>query len=303
MQNSIITEQDIIQAGNIELLANQVVEGFITGLHKSPYHGFSVEFAEHRQYNTGESTRYIDWKLYAKTDKLFVKRFDEETNLRCQLILDVSKSMYVPAEGLSKIKFSAVAIASIAVLLKKQRDAAGITLIDDEIVFNSMPKLSTLNQKHIFEQLTKALTDNKLDYKKGNLSKNLHLLADKIHKRSMVIIFSDCFEDNIDELINALYHLKYNKHDVVLFHVMDKQLEDDFDLPNRPLLLVDSETGNKIKIHTNAVKEQYLFNMRAFKKSLKLKCAQYKIDYIEAVVGNNFDSILYKFYVKRGKLM
>lgn len=298
-----ITQHDIINAGNLELLANQVVEGFLTGLHKSPYHGFSVEFAEHRQYNTGESTRYIDWKLYAKTNKLFVKRFEEETNLRCQLVLDVSRSMYYPPDGITKIKFAAIAIASIAVLLKKQRDASGLTVIDDEILYNSTPAVSQLNQKKIIEQLNQYLQLNRNEFRQGQLAKNLNILADKIHKRSLVIIFSDCFEHELNALVNALHHLKYNKHDVVLFHVTHEETEDEFNFENRPLLLIDSETGKKHKIHTNAIKEQYLQCIANFKNELKIKCNQYKIDYIEAKVGSNFNHVLQAFFIKRGKLM
>lgn len=298
-----ISEKDIIHAGNLELLANHLVEGFISGLHKSPYHGFSVEFAEHRQYNTGESTKYIDWKLFAKTKKLFVKRFEEETNLRCQLILDTSKSMYVPYDGLSKLKFSAVSIASIAILLKKQRDATGLTIINDVIRFNSPPKISSVNQRQIFNEINNIFSSVPQTTTKGNIAANLHLLAESLHKRSLVVIFSDFFDNTIDEIADALKHLKYNKHDVVLFHVTDKKIEDEFNLPNRPYLLIDAETGEQIKIHANAVKDNYVANLIQFKNNLKLKCSQYNMDYIEAPVGTDFNTLLQQFFVKRGKLM
>lgn len=296
-----ITQQDILQAGNLELLAKQVVEGFITGLHKSPYHGFSVEFAEHRQYNNGESTRNIDWKLFARTDKLFVKRFEEETNLRCQLVIDNSASMYFPADGISKIRFSAIAAASIANLLRKQRDASGLTLISNEISYNQPPKISLVSQKQLLNSLQNCLNSTPSQVS-GNLPKNLHLLAETLHKRSLVIIFSDFFGSDLTELFEALQHLKYNKHDIVLFNVTDKYIENEFELNNRPYLLIDSETNEQIKIHPNAVKEDYLNNLNEFKLEIKLTSAKYKIDYFDAIVGTDFNQVLLPFYLKRGKL-
>lgn len=304
MAKQTITEKDIIEAGNLELLSKHVVEGFITGLHKSPYHGFSVEFAEHRQYNTGESTKYIDWKLFAKTNKLFVKKFEEETNLRCQIILDISESMYAPENGLSKLRFAAVAAASISMLLKKQRDAVGLTTVNQAIERHIAPKNSLLNQKQIIETLNSVLNKKpNTAVTIGNLAANLHLLAETLHKRSLVIIFSDLLDNTNEALFDALRHLKYNKHDVVIFHITDKKLEDEFDLPQRPLILIDNETKEQVKIHTNAVKESYLSDLKAFKHAIKLKCTQYKMDYFEAQVSNDFVPLLQHFFVKRGKLM
>lgn len=299
-----ISEKDIIEAGNLELLAKHVVEGFITGLHKSPYHGFSVEFAEHRQYNTGEPTKYIDWKLFAKSNKLFVKKFEEETNLRCQIVLDVSESMYAPENGLSKLKFAAVAAASISRLLKQQRDAVGLTISGSKIEKHIAPKNSLLNQKHIIDTLNEAI--NKTTNKAvtiGNLAANLHYLAETIHKRSLVIVFSDLLDNTEEELFDALRHLKYNKHDVVIFHVTDNKLEDEFELPLRPIILIDNETKEQLKIHPNAVKETYLKQLNNFKQAIKTKCTQYKMDYFEAKVEADFTTILQQFYIKRGKLM
>ena len=152
--------KDIIRIENLELLAKQVVEGFITGLHKSPYHGFSVEFAEHRQYNTGESTRNIDWKLYARTGRLYVKRFEEETNLRCQLLLDVSSSMYYPNQSENKIKYGIVAAASIMHMLRKQRDAVGLTLFHDEIIDHIPAKSSASHHLQLLTRLTNVYDEN-----------------------------------------------------------------------------------------------------------------------------------------------
>jgi uncharacterized protein (DUF58 family) len=302
--NSYIKEEQLLQTGNLEFLAKQVVEGFITGLHKSPFHGFSVEFAEHRLYNTGESTKHIDWKLFARTDKLFVKRFEEETNLRCQLIIDCSSSMFYPQDGLNKITFSAYAAASLIYMLKKQRDASGVSLIADDILFHSQCKSSSTHQKLLYTKLDEMLAQN-IPNRKSSIAANLHQLAEMIHKRSLVIIFSDMLQNagDDDELFAALQHLKYNKHEVILFHVEDKKTEVAFDFTNRPYLFIDSETGEKMKLFPNQVKEHYLKAVEAYKRTLKLKCAQYKIELVEAEVSTDFSQILLPFLVKRSKLV
>lgn len=299
----IIKQEELLQTGNLEFLSKQVVEGFLTGLHKSPFHGFSVEFAEHRLYNTGESTRHIDWKLFARTDKLFVKRYEEETNLRCQIIIDRSSSMYYPNEGMNKIRFSVYAAASIIYLLKKQRDASGVSIFSDELEFHSQCKISSVHQKLLFNKLEEVLNEPNKNVK-SNISKNLHQMAEMLHKRSLVIIFTDMMQTigTDDDLFAALQHFKYNKHDVVLFHVEDKKTEVDFDFSNRPYLFVDSETGEKMKLFPAQIKEQYLKATHEYKTQLKLKCAQYKIELIEAEVGNDFSQILTPFLVKRSKM-
>ncbi|MDP3930166.1 MAG: DUF58 domain-containing protein [Bacteroidota bacterium] len=298
MSKYTLKETDFLQITNIELLAKQVVEGFLTGLHKSPYHGFSVEFAEHRQYNNGESTKNIDWKLYARTDKLFVKRFEEETNLRCQLVIDTSGSMYYPTDSMSKIRFSIIAAASLIQLMKKQRDAAGVSLFSDELWFHSQAKLGLTHQKLLFSKLQSCLSEP-TESKGSNIAKTLHYLAEGMHKRSMVIIFSDFFQGQQEELFDALQHLKYNKHEVILFDIQDQKQELDFTFDNRPYIFKDSETGEELKLHPNAVKEMYNQNYSSFKEAIKLKCLQYKIDYNEAIIGNDFNQVLQSFIRKR----
>ena len=290
-----------MQTGNLEFLANQVVEGFITGLHKSPFHGFSVEFAEHRQYNSGESIKHIDWKLFARTEKLFVKRFEEETNLRCQIILDRSSSMYFPHEGLNKIRFSVYAIASLISLLKKQRDAIGLSIFNDKLEFSSQVKSSSVHSKMLYTKLEEVLNQPAINTS-SNICQTLHQLAETIHRRSLIIIFSDMFQSGNDDLFSALQHLKYNKHEVILFHVEDKKLELNFEFSNRPYLFIDSESGEKLKLHPNAVKEKYKLEVEAFRNEIKTRCAQYKIDLVEAEVSIDFNQILLPFLVKRSKL-
>ncbi|MEM9548789.1 MAG: DUF58 domain-containing protein, partial [Bacteroidota bacterium] len=230
---SYFDDKDLRQLDNLELLAKQVVEGFIIGLHKSPFHGFSVEFAEHRLYNQGESTKDIDWKVYARSDKMFVKRFEEETNLRCQIVLDTSSSMYFPkSKGKSpnKLEFSAMAAASLMNLLKKQRDAFGLSLFDNELREHTRCKSSTTHYRLLLTYLDKLIQD-KTENKQTAAAQALHQIADSIHKRSLVVIFSDMFDDKDqgEQLFSALQHLRHAKHEVILFHVVDKKHEVEFE--------------------------------------------------------------------------
>jgi len=303
-----LTPKEYTQFTHLELIARQVVEGFITGLHKSPFHGFSVEFAEHRIYNTGESTRHIDWKLYGKTDKLFTKRYDEETNLRCQLIVDNSASMHFPEfdkknpNVLNKITFSAHCAASIMQLLKMQRDASGLSIFSDQVELNTPAKSSTVHHKLLLHKLEEAIASN--GSSSTQLASALHQIAETIHKRSLVIIFSDMFENTGDskELFSALQHLRYNKHEVILFHVVDKRLELDFSFENRPYQFIDVESGQEVKVHTSQVREAYLKNINSFKNELSLKCAQYRIDFVEADVNKGYKQVLMPYLMKRAKM-
>lgn len=296
-------QHELQQFTNLELLARQVVEGFITGLHKSPFHGFSVEFAEHRLYNPGESVRNIDWKLFARTDKLFVKRFEEETNLRCQIIMDHSSSMYFPEGENNKINFSVKAAASLIYLLRKQRDAFGLSVFSDHIEFSSDAKSTTVHQKLLFSMLNNLLIH---PTKKVNTSiaHALHYVAENTHKRSLVVIFSDMFDLQEEEvLFSGLQHLRHNKHEVVLFHVTDQKKEMEFEFENRPYIFVDVETSDEVKLYPEQVKEMYLREVNKFHKNLKDKCAQYRIDFIEADVQSGFDKILSAYLVKRSRMI
>jgi uncharacterized protein (DUF58 family) len=305
-----VNQNEIQQTGHLEFIAKQVVEGFITGLHKSPFHGFSVEFAEHRIYNSGESTKHIDWKLYGRTDKLFIKRYEEETNLRCQIIIDNSSSMHYPEpdkkhpELKNKITFSAYCAASIMYLLKMQRDAVGLSIFSDKVETQTQVKSTTVHHKLLYKKLEEALAAP-ATAKKTFAADALHQIAENIHKRSLVIIFSDMMDDasrNSMDVFSALQHLKYNKHEVILFHVNDKSKELDFNFENRPYLFVDVETGEQVKVHSNQVKEQYVQSMAAHKKELMLRCAQYKIDFIEADIHEGYRHVLLPYLIKREKM-
>lgn len=299
---------DVRDLGNLELLAKQVVEGFIIGLHKSPFHGFSVEFAEHRIYNQGESTKNIDWKVFARTNKMYTKRYEEETNLRCQIVIDASSSMYFPelgnkGETFNKLQFSSLAAAALMNLLKKQRDAFGLSVFEKEVRTHTKAKSSTAHYRLLLSYLDK-LIQNPEQQKTTSVAQALHQIADSIHKRSLVVIFSDMFEqtDATDQLFSALQHLKHNKHEVVLFHVVDKKYEIDFEFKNRPYLFVDVETGEEVKLQSNEVKAHYVEQITKFKEELKIKCLQYKIDFVEADINKGFKPILQNYLVKRSRM-
>lgn len=303
--------QNLQQFNNLEFIARQVVEGFITGMHKSPLHGFSVEFAEHRLYNTGESTKYIDWKLYGKTDKLFVKRFEEETNLRCQFIIDNSSSMYYPFSDKSdelvnsKIYFSVYSTAALIYILQKQRDAYGLSVFSDQVTINTNAKTNSTHKKYIYTELNKLLNVDKIPLNKTtSTSSALHQIADNIHKRSLVIIFSDMMSgnDESEKIFSALQHLKHNKHEVILFHVTDKQKETNFEFENRLYKFIDMETGNEILLHPIEIKQHYMKSVKDYTKTLKLKCGQYNIDFIDADINEGFYQILHHYLVKRSLL-
>lgn len=292
--------------GNLELLASQVVEGFITGLHKSPYHGFSVEFAEHRIYNSGESTKNIDWKLFARTDKLFVKRFEEETNLRCFIAIDSSSSMYYPyleQKKINKFLFSSLCTAALTQLLYKQRDAVGLYLYNDNIQKIIPAKSTSLHRKLMFSELENLIKVTNPLLKQSNTAKSLHYIAENVNKRSLIILFTDFIaETDNNELFNALQHLKYNKHEVIVFQVTDKSTEVDFNFENRPLKFIDMESGTEVKLHPQEIKRLYIDKMAENIAALKLKCTQFHIDFVEADISEGFYHVLQTYLVKRSKM-
>jgi len=291
-----------------ELLAHQVVEGFITGLHKSPFHGFSVEFAEHRLYNTGESTRHIDWKLYGKTDKLFVKRYEEETNLRCYIVVDCSRSMQFE----QKLDFACKAAACLIHIITQQRDAVGLTFFSDHVELQTELKSTVSHQKFLYQALEKFAGGNNAgnnvpvgveNFRPLQIPQLLHELAEQIHKRSLVIIFSDMFDDfsQTETLFGALQHLKFKQNDVILFHTTAKNKELDFDYPNRPHRFIDLETRSELKLNPIDVKEAYIQAIQQFQKELKFRCQQYRVDYVNADVDEGYYPILRAFLERRKK--
>ncbi|SHM48427.1 Protein of unknown function DUF58 [Mucilaginibacter sp. OK098] len=300
-------DQHIRQLANLELLARQVVEGFITGLHQSPFHGFSVEFAEHRLYNNGESVKNIDWKLLARTDKLFVKQFEEETNLRCYLLLDTSSSMNFPDKGINKLQFSIYAIASLMHLFKKQRDAFGLCLFSDKADIITQVKSTTSHLFYLYAELEKAYNNPKINTA-TNITQVLHQVAGQIHQRSMIILFSDMFENSLNpekmqSLFAAIQHLKYNKHEVVIFNVSDKHKEIDFNFDNRPHQFIDIESGEQVRVHPNKIRESYISSLSQYRHQLELKCAQYHIDIVDAYIEDGYNNVLKSYLIKRNKMI
>ncbi len=295
--------------GNLQLLANQVVEGFISGIHKSPFRGFSAEFAEHKSFNPGDSTRYIDWKHYAKTDRLYVKTFEEETNLRCHIIIDNSASMHYPVlknqtlQTYNKIGFSVLASASLMNLLKRQRDAVGLSIYSDNYEYYSPEKGSDRHHRMLLQQL-----ENMLENKQASSTDTftfLHQIAEKIKRRSLVFLFTDMVQASTgpERLFDALKHLKHNKHQVVLFHVIDKTTELDFNFDNAPKRFVDVETGQKIDLFADNIKEVYTQKVQQFYDELKLQCAKYQISYVQSDIHRSLELILSTYLTARGRFV
>ena len=293
---------------NLELLAKQVVEGFISGMHKSPFHGFSAEFAEHKVYNNGESTKHIDWKLFAKTDKLYTKRYEEETNLRCHIIVDNSPSMHYPKTKkqelgqLNKIGFSVLASACLMNIFKKQRDAVGLSIYSDNYDYYAPEKGSDRHHHMLLDMLSKTAT-SKPSGIETETYKYLHQIAENIHRRSMIFLFTDMFQSNEDEdkLFEALRHLKHNKHEVILFHTFDAEKELQFDFDNRPKRYVDVETGEHINLYADSIKDNYKEAVSKYFNNLRLKCIQYQIKYVTADINQDFNRILTTYLVERQK--
>ncbi|UPQ77722.1 DUF58 domain-containing protein [Flavobacterium azooxidireducens] len=303
---NIESQKEIISGfKHLELLANQVVEGFISGMHKSPFHGFSAEFAEHKVYNKGESTKHIDWKLFAKTDRLYTKKYEEETNLRCHLIIDNSSSMHFPKlkndEPFyeSKIGFAVLASAVLMNLLKKQRDAVGLSVYSDTYEYYAPEKGSDRHHRMVLNKLEDLLENPKIS-KPTETVTFLHQIAEKMQRRSMIILFTDMFQSGEEEaLFNALQHLKHNKHKVVLFHVVDEKRELNFDFDNAPRKFIDVETGETVNLFAENIKEAYEKSVDSYFKKVAMTCAQNKIKYVPVNVGANFEKILTTYLVEK----
>ena len=274
-------------------------------MHKSPFHGFSAEFAEHKVYNVGESTKHIDWKLFAKTDRLFTKKFEEETNLRCHLIIDNSSSMHYPKLEdkapffKNKIGFSVLASAVLMNILKKQRDAVGLSVFSDTYEYYAPEKGSDRHHRMILNTLENLLVKPKVQKSTDTIT-FLHQIAEKLHRRSMIILFTDMFQSGNEEaLFNALQHLKHNKHKVVLFHVIDAKTELNFDFDNAPRKFIDMETGDEVTVFADNVKSAYEKGVHSYFKKLALTCAQNKIKYVPVGVSDNFKKIVTTYLAEK----
>lgn len=296
----------------MDFFARQVVEGFITGRHRSPFHGFSVEFSEHRQYNAGESTHDIDWKLYGRTDKLFVKRFEEETNLRCMLLIDHSSSMLFPAERQgdlkqpNKLTFSIYAAAILTELLSRQRDAFGLTLFSDHIDLQTPIRSNSAHRHYVMQLLESELHQPPVDkrtLRNTSIANTLHLIAENLHRRSLVVIFSDALvrSEEREPLMDALRHLRHCKHEVIFFHTYETPQEVDFNFVNQPTEFIDLESGERLKVMPNELKDSYQSAMRQQIDTVKQHAIQYHIDYEPIAVEKGFDNVIQPFLMKRSK--
>ena len=291
---------------SIDIKAKMIVEGFITGQHKSPNHGFSVEFAEHRQYNQGDSFKDIDWKVYGKTDRLYLKKYEEETNLRCQVVLDVSDSMRYPQDKdkISKLEFGAYLSAALHYLMIKQRDAAGLTLFDSEVSFYAPPNSRYSRMIPVFQKLEEIAKSVEYFTHKTAAAKVLHEAAMKFHRRSFVVIISDLFmqSESPNELYAALQHLRHAKHEVIMFHLLDRKTEQNFDFPNRTIILKDLETGEKIEVEPFQIKESYKEKMQEYTRTFKRKCHELNIDFVEVDTAQGYEKVLSDYLVKRSRI-
>ncbi|MBR9859615.1 DUF58 domain-containing protein [bacterium] len=298
-----IRQEDILSTGNLELLAKKAVEGFITGFHKSPFHGFSVEFAEHRQYNTGESIRNIDWKLYGRTDKLFTKRFEEETNLRCRILIDSSSSMMQQGGTLNKFQYSIWCAAVFLTLLKKQRDAAGLSFFDSKVIEQTGISSSIKHYKGLMSILDRYL-NQKMDTAVSDIAPVLHDIAEQVHRRSMIVLFTDLLEKGREKerLFDALQHLKYNKHEVIVFNTLHVPTELEFEFGNRPVTFEDLESGEKLRVQPTEIRETYVARIENYLKEIRLKMSQYKIDFTVADTSKGVEHSVIPFLVKRSKM-
>ena len=279
---------------HMEMRARMIVEGFITGMHKSPYHGFSVEFAEHRPYNPGDELRHVDWKVFAKTDRHYVKQYEEETNLRHYIVLDTSPSMrYQHKSNLTKLEYGSYLAAALHFLMVKQRDATGLIAFDDRIHTLMRPKSTGAYLRQLLARL-EALTTATPDNEKTGAATVLHEVAERIARRSLVIIITDLFENVAahQDLLNALRHLRYRGHEVLVFHVLESDTERAFDFPDVPMLFRDIETGEQMTLQPAQIRANYQEALQAFSEHFRLRCREQNIDFLELDTGEPYDKAL-----------
>jgi len=295
------------QLAPLELRARKIVEGFISGLHKSPYHGFSVEFAEHRPYNPGDDLKHVDWKVYARKERYYVKRYEEETNLRCYLMLDTSSSMYFKHfADWTKLRYGSHFGAALLYLMYRQRDACGLITFSDEIESFYPAKSSHSHLQLVFTELEKQLKEETKthDKRKTATAKAVHEVAERLKHRSLVVLITDLFEntDEHDHLISALKHLRHRNHEVLLFNVLEKKSERDLDFPDRRVLLQDMETNASMEVLPSQIREQYQQKVQEYVHRFKIACSEFQIDFEELDTQQAFDLALLAYLNKRKKL-
>jgi len=277
----------------LELRARMVVEGYYSGLHKSPYQGFSVEFAEHREYVPGEDIRHIDWRVYAKSDRYYIKQYEEDTNLRCYLLLDTSASMEFTSTGISKLEYGSNLVAALTYLMLHQQDAVGLLTFDDQIKKYIPPRSNLRHFKVIIEELENTRFTPKTD-----LAKTFHDFAEKIKRRGLIIIISDLFDDP-KRILVSLQHFKHKKHEVIVFHLLD---EEELAFPfQRLMMFEDLESKKRILTNPRSFRRLYHQKMKSFLNTLKQGCYGHNIDYVQVRTSQPYDEALTAYLARRAK--
>lgn len=295
MINELLDNEMLTKIDKFNLRARLIVEGFIIGLHKSPYHGFSVEFSDHRQYNPGDEIKNIDWKVYAKTNRYYIRRYEEETNLKCYILLDHSKSMGYTSLGIDKLNYAKTLAASLSYLMLSQQDAVSLMSFTDKIT-NFLPPKSVNSYLNIVLKYIQGLNAES----RTNTHEVLHALANRIKKRGLVILISDLVDDP-EKILNGLLHFRHDKHEVIVFHIQDRQ-EINFAFDNETIF-VDSETNERITVSPWLIKNEYRKYYSEQVEYLKTKCSEANIEYNQVTTDLAFDKMLMEYLIKRSKLM
>ncbi|GMV53912.1 MAG: DUF58 domain-containing protein [Chlorobi bacterium] len=284
----------VAKLGSMELRARLVVEGFITGLHRSPFHGFSAEFSEHRQYRPGDELKHIDWKIYGRSDRFYVKQYEDETNLRCMIALDCSASMGYAAPGnLSKFTYGSYLAAALSYLILQQRDAAGLTLYTNTVE----QYLPSRSKKSYISELIRAL-EAATPHNTTGTAAALNSLAERLTRRGLVVLISDLFDEK-EEIFKALRHFRHNKNEVLVMHVLDPR-EVDFDFQSSAVFK-DMETGQELPTHPLQLRNSYQKAVQDFCADIKKGCRALNVDYIRITTNKPFDVALREYIVKRAK--
>lgn len=304
----LLNHELLSQLAPLELRARKIVEGFISGLHKSPYYGFSVEFAEHRPYNFGDDLKHVDWKAYAKTERFYVKQYEEETNLRCYVLLDTSSSMFYKYFGAwSKLRYAVHFGSALMYLMNRQRDACGLVTFSEEIN-QFIPAKSSASHLRLlfseFEQLLEHEKESVKEKRKTATAKVIHEVAERLNHRSLVVVLTDLFEnvDQQDQLISALKHLRHRKHEVLLFNVLEQKSERELDFPDRRIMMQDMETGSKMEIIPAQIRKDYKKKVEELTHRFKMACSEFQIDFEELDTQRDFDLALLTYLNKRKRL-
>lgn len=292
--NSLITEKVVKTLDAFHLNVKEIVEGFMVGLHKSPYHGFSVEFADYRQYIPGDQIKDIDWKQFAKTDRYYVRRFEDETNVNAYILIDHSNSMGFTSHNVLKLDYAKTLAAALTYLISKQNDAVGLVTYNEDISYWQPPKTNQAFIAGIYKKLYDLKADNMT-----NSIKVLHKIAEKIKKRSLIIIISDLL-DEADQLIKGFKHFRYLKHDVIVFHIVDDQ-EVEFNY-KKETIFVDSETKSEIRVFPWQIREKYQATYSDFYQKIKEQCSASKIEFVTFTTQTPLEENLLKYLIKRSKL-